>query len=78
MLFRSEAPIEGIDSEALVDGLRAHGHRLVKTVASPTELALGLRDLAADGDMILCMGAGDITKWAAGLAEGIAKARISK
>ena len=73
-----EPPIEGIDSEALVDGLRAHGHRMVKTVASPTELALGLRDLAADGDMILCMGAGDITKWAAGLAKGIEAARAAK
>jgi UDP-N-acetylmuramate--alanine ligase len=37
-----------------------------------------LRDLAADGDMIICMGAGDITKWAANLPDGIRKARKSK
>ena len=30
--------------------------------------ARNLRDLAAEGDIIICMGAGDITKWAAGLA----------
>jgi UDP-N-acetylmuramate--alanine ligase len=73
-----EEPIEGIDSAALADGLRAHGHRMVKTVADPKELAASLRDLAAEGDIIVCMGAGDITKWAAGLADGIQKARASK
>ena len=51
---------------------------MVKTVASATDLAANLRDLAATGDMIVCMGAGDITKWAAGLADGIATARATK
>ncbi|HXH00560.1 MAG TPA: UDP-N-acetylmuramate--L-alanine ligase [Sphingomicrobium sp.] len=73
-----EQPIEGVDSAALADGLRAHGHRMVKTVADPADLAASLRDLAANGDMIVCMGAGDITKWAAGLSAGIAAARASK
>ena len=73
-----EEPIEGVDSAALADGLRAHGHRMVKLVDSPEDLAASLRDIAASGDIILCMGAGDITKWAAGLADGIAKARKQK
>jgi UDP-N-acetylmuramate--alanine ligase len=73
-----EDPLEGIDSSTLADGLRSRGHRLVKTVDSPADLAASLRDLAADGDIVICMGAGDITKWAAGLADGIAKARASK
>jgi UDP-N-acetylmuramate--alanine ligase len=73
-----EEPIEGVDSAALAEGLRAHGHRMVKLVDSPKELAASLRDIAAEGDMILCLGAGDITKWAAGLADGIGKARKSK
>ena len=73
-----EEPIEGVDANALADGLRAHGHRMVKTVESPADLAASLRDLAAEGDIIICMGAGDITKWAVGLADGIAKARASK
>jgi UDP-N-acetylmuramate--alanine ligase len=73
-----EEPIEGVDAAALVEGLRVHGHRMVRAVESPKELASALRDIAAEGDMIVCLGAGDITKWAAGLADGIAKARKSK
>ncbi|MEO6360524.1 MAG: UDP-N-acetylmuramate--L-alanine ligase, partial [Sphingomicrobium sp.] len=73
-----EEPIEGVDAAALAEGMRARGHRMVKTVADASDLALALRDVAADGDMIICMGAGDITKWAAGLTDGIAKARANK
>jgi UDP-N-acetylmuramate--alanine ligase len=73
-----EEPIEGVDSAALVEGLRAHGHRMVRAVTDLDDLCGGLRDLAAEDDMIICMGAGDITKWAAGLADGIGKARASK
>jgi UDP-N-acetylmuramate--alanine ligase len=73
-----EEPIEGVDSNALVDGLRAHGHRMVRAVENVDELCRELRDLAAEGDMIICMGAGDITKWAAALADGICSARRSK
>ena len=48
---------------------------MVRAVADLDDLCRELRDLAAEGDMIICMGAGDITKWAAGLADGIGKAR---
>ena len=73
-----EEPIEGINAHALADGLRHHGHRMVKPVENPADLAGNLRDVAAKGDIIVCMGAGDITKWAGGLAAGIAKARAKK
>jgi UDP-N-acetylmuramate--alanine ligase len=73
-----EQPIEGIDSAALAEGLRAHGHRAVRTVADQDDLALALRDLSASGDLVICMGAGDITKWAASLADGIRTARSRK
>ena len=73
-----EEPIEGIDSNALVEGLRAHGHRMVRSVDNLDELCRELRDLAAEGDMIICMGAGDITKWAAALSNGICEARTRK
>ncbi len=73
-----EQPIDGVDATALSEGLRAHGHRMVKTVDSASDLAANLRDLAAPGDMIVCMGAGDITKWAAGLGAAIAQARATK
>ena len=73
-----EDPIEGVDSGALTEGLRARGHRMVSEVSNLDELCRNLRDLAAEGDMIICMGAGDITKWAAALANGICDARARK
>jgi len=73
-----EEPIDGVDAGALVDGLRAHGHRMVRTVKNLDELCRELRDLAAEGDMVICMGAGDITKWAGALAEGICTSRRRK
>ena len=73
-----EDPIEGVDAAALVEGLRAHGHRMARTVTDLDDLCAALRDLAADGDMIICMGAGDITKWAAALAAGVCEARDKK
>jgi UDP-N-acetylmuramate--alanine ligase len=73
-----EEPIEGVDSAALTEGLRARGHRMVSAVSDLGELCRNLRDLAAEGDMIICMGAGDITKWAAALPDGIVKARAHK
>jgi len=73
-----EEPIDGVDSTALVEGLRAHGHRMVSAAKDLKELSRSLRDLAAEGDIIICMGAGDITKWAASLPDGIRKARVKK
>ncbi|APZ97146.1 UDP-N-acetylmuramate--L-alanine ligase [Sphingopyxis sp. QXT-31] len=68
-----EAPIEGVSSEALVQGLRDRGHRQASTVADAAALASSIAasiaagDLGA-GDKIICLGAGDITEMAAGLA----------
>ena len=60
-----EAPLPGIDSAALVEGLRRHGHRSARLVESPEELAGQLAPLVAGGDFVVFLGAGDITKWAA-------------
>ncbi|MEA1015703.1 UDP-N-acetylmuramate--L-alanine ligase [Sphingosinicella sp. LY1275] len=73
-----EEPIDGVDAEALVSGLKQRGHRAVSKVEGPDDLARQLRDVAGRGDMVICLGAGDITKWAAGLAEGIKQARLAK
>ncbi len=73
-----EMPIAGVDAAALVEGMKLRGHRMVQTIADADELASVLRDIAAPGDMVICLGAGDITKWAAGLADGIAAAREAK
>jgi UDP-N-acetylmuramate--alanine ligase len=73
-----EEPIEGVDAAALAEGLRDHGHRMARSVRDLDEVCAALRDLAAEGDMIICMGAGDITKWAANLADGICAKREAK
>jgi len=73
-----EEPIEGADAAALVEGLKQRGHRMVQEVENADDLARQLRDVAARGDMVICLGAGDITKWAAGLADGILKSRLAK
>jgi UDP-N-acetylmuramate--alanine ligase len=73
-----EAPIDGVDHEALVEGLKERGHLGAQAVADADQVCRLLRDLAAPGDMVICLGAGDITKWAAKLADGIAQARKSR
>ncbi len=70
-----EAPIEGVDSDALVAGLRDRGHRSAALVADAAALAATLADTVQPGDVVVCLGAGDITKWAAGLADAIGGAR---
>ncbi|KQS01955.1 UDP-N-acetylmuramate--alanine ligase [Sphingomonas sp. Leaf357] len=71
-----EAPIEGVDAAALVEGLKRRGHRSAATVADAGALAEALAGVVQAGDMVVCLGAGDITKWAAGLAAGIEAARV--
>ncbi|MBB5710643.1 UDP-N-acetylmuramate--L-alanine ligase [Sphingomonas xinjiangensis] len=70
-----EHPQEGVSSEALVEGVKRRGHRSAATVDDAGALARVLADAAVPGDLVVCLGAGDITKWAAGLADGIAQAR---
>jgi UDP-N-acetylmuramate--alanine ligase len=63
-----EQPIEGISHETLADALRRSGHRQVLTVSGEADLAPAIAPLLGAGDMVICLGAGDITKWAANLA----------
>ena len=59
-----EAPIEGIDRDHYVQGLRAHGHRDVIPLPKSSELAGIVKGLAKSGDLVVCLGAGNITQWA--------------
>ncbi|OEJ67892.1 UDP-N-acetylmuramate--L-alanine ligase [Magnetovibrio blakemorei] len=70
-----ESPIEGIDRDALVAGLRGHGHRTVMPLTNPDELPEVIKDLARPGDMVVCLGAGNITQWANKLPERLRKLR---
>lgn len=69
-----EEPIEGISGETLVSGLRERGHRAAHSVADEAALAAALADEIESGDMILCLGAGDITHWAARLPQRLKEA----
>jgi UDP-N-acetylmuramate--alanine ligase len=67
-----EAAIEGVDRDALVDGLRARGHRDVRTLPDLDRLAEVIAFTATDGDMVVFLGAGTVTAWAQKLPEGLA------
>jgi UDP-N-acetylmuramate--alanine ligase len=62
-----EAPIEGVTRDALVEGLRARGHRSVVALPSPARLPEMVNAIARSGDFVVCLGAGSITQWAATL-----------
>jgi UDP-N-acetylmuramate--alanine ligase len=59
-----EAPIAGADRDALVAGLRAHGHKQAIPLEAPEKLAGLIKELAKPGDYVVCLGAGSITQWA--------------
>jgi UDP-N-acetylmuramate--alanine ligase len=59
-----EAPISGVNRDALVDGLRASGHRSVVALPGPEHLAEMVHAIARSGDFVVCLGAGTITNWA--------------
>jgi UDP-N-acetylmuramate--alanine ligase len=67
-----EEPVEGVTREAIVAGLIEHGHRNVRALSGPAELAPLVADLAHPGDMVVCLGAGSITTWANSLPGDLA------
>jgi UDP-N-acetylmuramate--alanine ligase len=68
-----EAPIEGASRDALVEGLRARGHRHVSALPEPAALAGMVAELATPGDLVVCLGAGSITTWAHALPGELAQ-----
>jgi UDP-N-acetylmuramate--alanine ligase len=69
-----EAPIEGIDRDSLVQGLRKNGHRQVFALDTPDKLHLMVSSMAKPGDYVVCLGAGSITQWAYALPGELAAA----
>ncbi len=59
-----EPPIPGIDRDALVAGLRSHGHKQAIPLDGPEKLASLIKELAKPGDYVVLLGAGSITQWA--------------
>jgi len=66
-----EEPIEGFNRDALVDGLRAHGHRRAIPLEDADSLPSLIAETAGPGDMVICLGAGNITQWAASLPQAL-------
>jgi len=65
-----EQPIEGIDKDALVEGLRRYGHRrAIPLDGGPEALAAAIHAETNSGDLVVCLGAGDITAWAYALPD---------
>jgi UDP-N-acetylmuramate--alanine ligase len=59
-----EQPIEGVNKESLAEGIRAVGHRHVDIISDPSQLPHQVAAIAESGDMVICLGAGNITYWA--------------
>jgi UDP-N-acetylmuramate--alanine ligase len=73
-----EAPIEGVSRDALVQGLRARGHRNALPLAGPGTLASEIAAIASPGDFVVCLGAGSITQWAQALPEELERLAPAK
>jgi len=69
-----ESPIEGASKEALVDGLKAAGHKDARALPSPDHLAELVAEEAREGDVVIFMGAGNVTQWAYALPEALQEA----
>ncbi len=68
-----EAPIDGVSRDALVAGLIERGHRNARALPDPADLARLVAEIAAPGDMVVCLGAGSITLWANSLPAELAR-----
>ncbi|PHP29404.1 UDP-N-acetylmuramate--L-alanine ligase [Limimaricola cinnabarinus] len=70
-----EEPIEGAGRDDLVAGLIRHGHRHAHAVESEEALAELVRKEAKPGDIVVCLGAGTISSWAAALPARLEQGR---
>jgi UDP-N-acetylmuramate--alanine ligase len=68
-----EQPIEGVTHEELVTRIKARGHRDARVIDRPEALAPLIASRAQDGDYVVCLGAGNITQWAAALPVELGK-----
>lgn len=68
-----EQPIKGFDRDALVNGLIKCGHKHVLPLEHEGELPKLIQKYTESGDYVICLGAGDITKWANALPKNLAK-----
>ena len=58
-----EEPMDGFDRDGLVESLAAHGHREAVAITR-NDVAREVAARAGEGDIVIFLGAGDITQWA--------------
>lgn len=68
-----EQPLPGVTHEELVNRIRARGHRDARVLDKPEDLAALIASRVEDGDYVVCLGAGNITQWAAALPGELGK-----
>ncbi len=64
-----EKPIDGISSRALAEGIRQSGHPNVMVIDDPRALVPLIQRDGGEGDLVICLGAGESTEWAHGLPQ---------
>lgn len=57
----SQLPIAGISQDSLIDGIKNSGHKNVIKLNNPDELPALIKNNSNPGDMVICVGAGNIT-----------------
>jgi UDP-N-acetylmuramate--alanine ligase len=68
-----EAKIEGVDGAALARAATGLGHADARALSAPGDLPKIVAEVAAPGDYVVFLGAGDITKWAYALPAQLAE-----
>jgi UDP-N-acetylmuramate--alanine ligase len=58
----SEKPIEGVCGMNLCEGIRARGHKKVRFLGDRSNIAVEIANDLQPGDMLITLGAGDVTK----------------
>jgi len=64
LLVSNSFPIEGVTPDALVAAIAKSGHSGARRLASLDDLPALVRAEARPGDIVVCLGAGDITQYA--------------
>ena len=64
-----ETPMKGVSNDALVAGLVQHGHKNARTIDGLESLTSLIEKESRPGDMVIFLGAGNISDWAYALHE---------
>jgi UDP-N-acetylmuramate--alanine ligase len=71
----SEKPIEGVSGSRLCEGIRARGHKRVRFLGDRMSIAAEIAQDLESGDMLITLGAGDVTKLGPAVLEELERRR---